>query len=209
MANDGDNDGEASTVPDVVPARVQPSDELEYRLRQQALLAELGRRALAADDVDELLQEASRLVALRGNLQLVAAEIKGDERLARLIDAAEKGVERGEKLTNQLLAFARKQALRPQLCNVNTLLKEFDVLAGRVLGDTIELAIEPDPGIWPCEIDSTQFASALLNLVGNAGDAMPSGGKVVIRTGNVIFKGRRAAHRRCQARGLCHGVGSG
>ena len=128
------------------------------------------------------------LTVIRGNLQLVAAAVKGNERLERLIDAAEKGVERGEKLTSQLLAFARKQALRPQLCNVNTLLKEFDVLAGRMLGDTVELALELDPDIWSCEIDSTQFASALLNLVANAGDAMPTGGKVLIRTGNAIFE---------------------
>jgi CheY-like chemotaxis protein len=71
---------------------------------------------------------------------------------------------------------------------VNTLLKEFDILAGRMLGDTVELAMELDPTIWSCEIDSTQFASALLNLVANAGDAMPANGKVVIRTGNVIFE---------------------
>ena len=127
------------------------------------------------------------LTVIRGNLQLVADAVKGDERLERLIDAAEKGVERGEKLTSQLLAFARKQALHPQLCNVNSLLKEFDILAGRMLGDSIELEIELDPAIWSCEIDSTQFTSALLNLVANAGDAMPGGGNVVIRTDNVIL----------------------
>lgn len=371
MADPGENRDNPTAVPDVVPSQVRPADELEYRLRQQALLAELGRRALAMNNVEELLQEATRLVALgletsfckileylpdkgtllvragvgweanvigvatvgadlnspagyalhtgkpvisndlaieprfrtprllqrhgiqravnvilntggkpfgvleadsevggaftehdidflqgaanllgvaidrhqdatalrllnetleervaaavaerrqaedalqaaqkmeavgqltggvahdfnnlltviRGNLQLIAAVVKGDERLDRLIDAAEKGVERGEKLTSQLLAFSRKQALRPQLCNVNTLLKEFDILAGRMLGDAVELAIELDPAIWSCEIDS--ITSALLNLVANAGDAVLNGGKVVIRTSNVIFR---------------------
>jgi CheY-like chemotaxis protein len=66
-------------------------------------------------------------------------------------------------------------------------LKEFDILAGRMLGDAVELAIELDPAIWTCEIDSTQFTSALLNLVANAGDAMTTRGKVIIRTGNVVF----------------------
>jgi CheY-like chemotaxis protein len=56
-----------------------------------------------------------------------------------------------------------------------------------MLGDSIELEIELDPAIWSCEIDSTQFTSALLNLVANAGDAMPGGGNVVIRTDNVIL----------------------
>jgi GAF domain-containing protein len=64
MTDPGDNADEASAAPDIVPPQVRPAGELEYRLRQQALLAELGRRALAADSVDELLQEATRLVAL-------------------------------------------------------------------------------------------------------------------------------------------------
>ena len=159
----------------------------ERRQTEQALQAAQKMEAVGqltggvAHDFNNLL------TVIRGNLQLVGAAVKGDERLERLIDAAEKGVERGEKLTSQLLAFARKQTLRPQLCNVNDLLKEFDILAGRMLGGGVELAIELDPAIWSCEIDSTQFTSALLNLVANAGDAMDAGGKVVIRTANVIF----------------------
>jgi signal transduction histidine kinase len=159
----------------------------ERRQTEQALQAAQKMEAVGqltggvAHDFNNLL------TVIRGNLQLVGAAVKGDERLERLIDAAEKGIERGEKLTSQLLAFARKQTLRPQLCNVNNLLKEFDILAGRMLGGGVELVIELDPAIWSCEIDSTQFTSALLNLVANAGDAMDTGGKVVIRTGNVIF----------------------
>jgi hypothetical protein len=65
MADSGYTTEEASAAaPDVVPPQVQPAGELEYRLRQQALLAELGRRALAPHNVGELLQEATRLVAL-------------------------------------------------------------------------------------------------------------------------------------------------
>jgi len=59
-----DNANDVSAASDIVPAQVQPADELQYRLRQQALLAELGRRALAANDLDTLLQEATRLVAI-------------------------------------------------------------------------------------------------------------------------------------------------
>jgi GAF domain-containing protein len=64
MADPTVNAGQASVAANVIPPQVQPTTELEYRLRQQALLAELGRRAIATDDVDVLLQEASRLVAL-------------------------------------------------------------------------------------------------------------------------------------------------
>jgi hypothetical protein len=64
MADFGENADRTSAGPDVVPPPVQVTGELEYRLRQQALLAELGRRALAADNLDQLLREAARLVAL-------------------------------------------------------------------------------------------------------------------------------------------------
>jgi hypothetical protein len=64
MAGPGDIADKGLAAPDVVPPQVRPANELEYRLRQQALLAELGRRALAADDLDQLLQEAARLIAL-------------------------------------------------------------------------------------------------------------------------------------------------
>jgi signal transduction histidine kinase len=174
----------------------QLNETLEQRIAAEVADRRQAEQALQAAQKMEAVGQLTGGVAhdfnnlltvIRGNLQLVADAVKGDERLERLIDAAEKGVERGEKLTSQLLAFARKQALHPQLCNVNSLLKEFDILAGRMLGDSIELEIELDPAIWSCEIDSTQFTSALLNLVANAGDAMPSGGNVVIRTDNVIL----------------------
>ena len=134
------------------------------------------------------------LTVIRGNLDLVSAAVVGDEKLERLLDAAQKGVERGEKLTSQLLAFARKQTLNPQVCNVNQLVREFDVLAGRLLGETITLTVDLSPVIPLCELDTTQFSSALLNLLVNAGDAMPAGGTVTLQTRDVELDSSRAAH---------------
>jgi signal transduction histidine kinase/ActR/RegA family two-component response regulator len=165
----------------------------ERRQAEQALQAAQKMEAVGqltggvAHDFNNLL------TVIRGNLDLVAAAVAADQQLRPLIDAAQKGVERGEKLTSQLLAFARKQTLHPQVCNVNDLVREFDVLAGRVLGETIALAVDLDPTISLCELDTTQFSSALLNLLVNAGDAMPAGGTVTIRTRNVELDSSSAA----------------
>lgn len=133
------------------------------------------------------------LTVIRGNLQLIAGAVGGDARIERLMDAAQKAVDRGEKLTSQLLAFSRKQTLRPQPCNVNDLVREFDVVAARLLGEMVRLETDLDPAIWPSELDSTQFSSALLNLIVNAADAMPKGGIVTITTRNVELDSSSAA----------------
>jgi signal transduction histidine kinase len=166
----------------------------ERRQTEQALQAAQKMEAVGqltgsvAHDFNNLL------TVIRGNLDLIAAAISGHEKLERLLDAAQKGVERGEKLTSQLLAFARKQTLHPQVCNVNQLVREFDVLAGRLLGETISLTVDLDPAISLCELDTTQFSSALLNLLVNAGDAMPAGGTVTLQTRNAELDSDSAAH---------------
>src|SRR4029077_4679515 len=107
----------------------------ERRQAEQALQAAQKMEAVGqltgggAHDFNNLL------TVIRGNLDLVAAAVAGDRKLETLLDAAQKGVERGEKLTSQLLAFARKQTLQPRVCNVNHLVRVQAVLAGRVSGD--------------------------------------------------------------------------
>jgi signal transduction histidine kinase len=166
----------------------------ERRQTEQALQAAQKMEAVGqltggiAHDFNNLL------TVVRGNLDLIAVSVAGDERLKRLIDAAQQGIERGEKLTSQLLAFARKQTLRPQVCNVNDLVHELDVLAARLLGETINLTLDLDATIDLCELDTAQFNSALLNLLVNAVDAMPTGGAVTIRTCNIEINGTNAAH---------------
>ncbi len=79
---------------------------------------------------------------------------------------------RGEQLTQQLLAFSRRQMLRPQTLNPNRLLLDFKPLAERAAGGAVELAFDLDPAIDPIRIDPAQFEAAVLNLVVNARDAM-------------------------------------
>ncbi len=134
------------------------------------------------------------LLVITGNLDLLARAVAGDERLERLVATAQKGATRGAQLTSQLLAFARRQTLRPENRSINAMVREFDVLATRMLGGAIEVEFVLASDTGACSVDPAQFGSALLNLVVNARDAMASGGRLVIRTHNLTLDERAAAH---------------
>lgn len=84
-----------------------------------------------------------------------------------------------------LLAFARRQPLSPALVNINDLLAGMDALFRRTVGETIELTVRAEAGLWLAVVDARQLESAVLNLCLNARDAMPSGGTLRIATSNV------------------------
>jgi two-component system cell cycle sensor histidine kinase/response regulator CckA len=85
----------------------------------------------------------------------------------------------------QLLAFSRQQTLRPERMQLGDVLSELSILLGRLLGENIELKLESGSDIWPVKADLHQFEQVIINLAVNARDAMPNGGKLVIRTANV------------------------
>ncbi|HJT09046.1 MAG TPA: MASE4 domain-containing protein [Stellaceae bacterium] len=101
--------------------------------------------------------------------------------------AALRSASRGARLVKQLLAFGRRQMLRPEIADLNRLLAEFVPLLRRAVGEPIEIELHQDPELWLCSVDAAQFESALLNLALNARDAMRNGGRLVIET-------RRATH---------------
>ncbi|HWR50547.1 MAG TPA: ATP-binding protein [Bryobacteraceae bacterium] len=92
---------------------------------------------------------------------------------------------RAASLTNQLLAFSRKQILQPRVINLNTIVSEMDKMLGRLLGDDIELVTFPSPALGRVEADPSQIAQVVMNIAVNARDAMPNGGKLTIETANV------------------------
>jgi signal transduction histidine kinase len=96
--------------------------------------------------------------------------------------AAMAAAKRGEKLTQHLLAFARRQPLRPEVCRVDRLIAESEGLLRRALGDSYTFTLRLGTGVRNALIDSGQFEAALLNLVVNARDATPAGGEVIIES---------------------------
>lgn len=100
---------------------------------------------------------------------------------ARLAETALRSIDRGAQLTQQLLSFARRQTLRPVAANLNNLLRDIEVLIRRAMGERISVVIDA-ANVPACAVDPAQFESAIMNLVINARDAMPRGGRLVLAT---------------------------
>jgi signal transduction histidine kinase len=125
------------------------------------------------------------LTAIGGNLELVLRHSEDSVRVRRLAQAALAATSRGERITQQLLMFSRRQMLHPETLNLNRVVVEFEGLMANAVSENIELKLQLDAALDPSHIDRAQFEAALLNLVVNARDALPSGGRVTIETGNV------------------------
>ncbi len=119
------------------------------------------------------------LMAILGNLELVRKRVD-DERALRLVDGAIQGAERGASLTKRMLAFARRQELKPEAVDIAKLVDSMIEMLRRSVGPTIEITTEFEPGLAPTRVDPNQLELALLNLSVNARDAMPAGGHLSI-----------------------------
>lgn len=176
------------------------SDALERKVeeRTRALEAEIRERQKA----EATLQQAQKLeaigqltggvahdfnnvlTAVLGNLEL-ALRHASDPAVERFLQNAQHAAERGARLTDHLLSFARKQPLRWEPCDLNRLIASFKDLLARTIGPTVDVRLALADDLWTVIADGTQFEMALLNLALNARDAMPNGGTLVIATTNV------------------------
>ncbi|MGP0001021.1 MAG: response regulator [Acetobacteraceae bacterium] len=120
------------------------------------------------------------LMVILGNLQLLRKRLPDDPRLARLVDGAMQGADRGATLTKRMLAFARRQELRPETVDVPRLIDGMEEMLRRTLGPGIQIITTYRPDLPPIRVDPNQLELALLNLALNARDAMPYGGRLVI-----------------------------
>ncbi len=120
------------------------------------------------------------LTVISGNLQLVEAEISGQDQTSELIGSALRAVGRGAELTRKLLAFARRQRLSPRAIDPAQLLDELGQMLRRTLGERIELELTCAPATPQVFADAAQLEVALINLSLNARDAMPQGGRLRI-----------------------------
>ncbi len=122
------------------------------------------------------------LTVIVNNLAMIE-HLTSDPRILDLVGAAHRAADRGAKLTQQLLAFARRQPLQPRQHDLNVLIREFEALLRRACGKSVEMEFQLNASVPVAEVDRNQFEGALLNLVVNSNDAMPEGGRIVIRTG--------------------------
>src|SRR5690349_24823769 len=92
---------------------------------------------------------------------------------------------RAASLVRHLLAFSRKQTLRRQVLDIGEALSDLTMLLRRLIGEKVALDVVHGRDLWPVKVDISQFEQVIVNLAVNARDAMPNGGKLIIRTGNV------------------------
>ncbi len=132
------------------------------------------------------------LMVIVGNVER-AMDSGLDDDARKFLSSAMRGAMRGADLTNQLLAFSRKQSLKIVELDPNELVRDMHEMLQRTLGEKVAIETDLDSGIWPVRADATMLESALLNLALNARDAMPRGGKIRIVTSNRIVGDRLLA----------------
>lgn len=123
------------------------------------------------------------LAAIESGLALAEKNWERPEKAVTYIAGARKGIDRGLKLTSQLLSFAKQQKIDARAEDVNQLLKALELFLRYSAGPRVRIAFGLGTDIPKCLINSTQFDAAVLNLVVNARDAMPDGGDIQITTG--------------------------
>ena len=120
------------------------------------------------------------LAVVIGNLDLLRKRVPDDPKITRLLDSAIQGAQRGAALTQRMLAFARRQDLRPEPVDVPDLVKGMTDLLQRSIGPMVRIETRFPLGLSLAQVDANQLELALLNLVVNARDAMPDGGTITI-----------------------------
>ena len=166
-----------------ITARRQHEEELQ---RVQTALVQAQKMEALGQLTGGIAHDFNNLLtAVLGNLELLEQNGYTDPTLwQRGLSTARRAAERGAALTERLLAFSRRQALRPQRTDINRLVSGMSELVRSTLGEDIVIETVLAGGLWRAFVDANQLESALLNLAVNARDAMPNGGKLTIETGN-------------------------
>jgi PAS domain S-box-containing protein len=158
----------------------EESEVLREQLRQSQKMEAIGRLAGGiAHDFNNLL------TIIKGYSQLSLIELKEDTPLKKNIEHIHGATDRAANLVRQLLAFSRRQILEMKVLDLNAILTNLDNMLRRVIGEDIELITILAEDLGRVKTDPGWIEQAIMNLVVNSRDAMPSGGKLTIETGNV------------------------
>jgi two-component system, cell cycle sensor histidine kinase and response regulator CckA len=161
---------------------ISPLKKLEAQFLQAQKMEAVGRLAGGvAHDFNNMLGIIS------GHAEMVLLGLKKHDPLYSHLEEIRKAAERSALLTRQLLAFSRKQILEPRVINLNNLVTELEKMFYRLMGEDIELVKVFDPVPTNVKVDPGQMEQLIMNLVVNARDAMPRGGKLIIETQNVTI----------------------
>jgi PAS domain S-box-containing protein len=166
----------------LVNERTQALEETRAALLHAQKLESIGKLTGGiAHDFNNVLQIVS------GNLQLLQAHIGNNQLAANRLETAAAAVDRGAKLSSQLLSFARRQPLEPAVLNLARIVRGMDGMLRQALGEAVEVETVVAGGMWNTQLDPHQLENAILNLAINARDAMDARGKLTIEVGNSML----------------------
>jgi two-component system, cell cycle sensor histidine kinase and response regulator CckA len=202
MRNPNSNPGFVRAVDDLPPEpgeepRSTPRLAEPHRLRRQS-----EEHPIHAQSMDAMGRLAGGIAHVFNNLltaisfqtELAMSSLGGDDPARRHLREIEKVGQRGAALARQLLAFSGRQVLNDRVLQLNHLLTGMEERMHRFLGDDIELKLELHPELDRVSLDAGQFEQVIANLLSNARDAMPEGGRVVLETQNVDVQPGNLTH---------------
>ena len=153
---------------------------LEEQLIQAQKMEAVGRLAGGvAHDFNNML------TVITGYNRMILDELSPQDPLRGYAEEILKAADRAGAITNQLLAFSRRQIIQPRVINVNAVVAQTEKMLPRLLGEDIELVFNLQPDVGNIRADPNQIAQAIVNLAVNARDAMPRGGRIAVETANV------------------------
>jgi two-component system cell cycle sensor histidine kinase/response regulator CckA len=183
LADDGAPAGNCIVAREMARSRM-----LQSQIRHSQKLEAMGRlSAGVAHDFNNLL------TVISGYNSMIIAELSDENRLLPYATEIDKAAEKATRLTNQLLAFSRREVTQPRVLNLNELAEDLEKMLSRILGCSIQLILSLEHGLGNVKADAGQIGQLLTNLAVNARDAMPGGGTITIATETVELSGPAVA----------------
>ncbi|KAA3609912.1 MAG: PAS domain S-box protein [Calditrichaeota bacterium] len=164
---------------------VTKSKKLEEQLRHSQKMEAVGKLAGGiAHDFNNLL------TVIRGYTELMLMSEDESTPVCAKLRHIDNAAKKAANLTSQMLAFSRKQVMEPIVLDLNSVVLRINEMLSRLIDENISLITHLDPGLWNTKADPNQIEQVLMNMVVNARDAMPKGGKIVIQTENITIKNK-------------------
>jgi len=166
----------------IVNRDITERKQLEQQLQMAQEVEAIGRLSGGiAHDFNNILG------VIIGYTEALQKRMQPENAFRDAIDEIQRAAKRAASLTQQLLAFGRKQVLEPKILNLNAVVRDMEKMLGSLMGEHIELALALSDSLGMVKADRTQLEQVILNLSVNARDAMPEGGKLTVETSNVAI----------------------